>query len=100
MKMSESPMVKLCFLLLIALKLDGNINLSWLLILAPFMIEPATEVFISIVACIYNAIKSFVTNVKRNQDLNTRYNGHRLVWDAKTNTMYGPYNKEENRNDT
>ena len=99
MKMSERPMVKLCFLLLIALKLDGNIDLSWLLILTPFMIESATEVFISIVTCIYNAIKSFATNVKRNQDCNTRYNGHRLVWDAKTNTMYGPHNKEDNVND-
>ena len=97
MKYTKSPMYKLCFLLLVASKLDGNTNLSWSLILAPFMIEQATEVFVSIVGWIYDVIKSLVTNIKRNQEFNTRYtSGPQLYWDATNKKLYSPFETEEN----
>ena len=96
MKYTKNPVFKLFFLLLIALKLDGKTSLSWSLILTPFMIEQATEVFISIVGLIYDVIKNFVVNIKRNQELNTKYtNGPQMYWDATNKKLYSPFDVEE-----
>lgn len=80
------------FIIFLMLKLDGIINWQWIWVFSPFwiiwMIEWGMALFVAI-TCIEpkRKHKYYVPS------------GPRLVWDAKTKTMYGPFDMEDNAND-
>lgn len=78
------------FVIFLMLKLDGIIDWQWIWIFSPFWIVWIAQIAIAIVGAIAN--------------MELRYKGRYvssgapLVWDPKTNTMYGPF-EEDNTND-
>ena len=71
----------MAFIILLVLKLDGIIDWKWFWVFSPFWIVWTAQIAIAIIA--------LISKVKLNHT--SKYaSGHRLVWDAKTNTMYGP----------
>lgn len=78
------------FIIFLMLKLDGIINWQWIWVFSPFwiiwMIEWGMALFVAI-TCIEPKRKRHVPS------------GPRLVWDAKTGTLYGPHDTEDNAND-
>ena len=81
----------LCIIFLI-LKLDGIIQWKWIWIFSPIWIAWIVQAIISIATIIWVAIAN--ATVKSKSKRPPVY-GHRLVWDAKTNTMYGPFDKAD-----
>lgn len=81
------------FIIFLILKLDGIIDWKWIWVFSPFWISWTIQICISIVTIIWVAIANAIVgcNSKR-----TFSSGPRLVWDAKTNTMYGPCMDEDN----
>lgn len=79
----------MAFIILLVLKLDGIINWKWIWVFSPFWIVWSIQIAIAIIA--------LLSKIELNHT--SKYaSGSRLVWDAKTNTMYGP-NMEDNTND-
>lgn len=77
----------MAFIILLVLKLDGIINWKWIWVFSPFWIVWSIQIAIAIIA--------LLSKIELNHT--SKYaSGKPLVWDAKTNTMYGPHNKEEN----
>lgn len=74
------------FIIFLMLKLDGIIDWKWIWIFSPFWIMWIAQIAIAIIV----SIPKIDFNYKG------RYveSGAPLIWDAKTNTMYGP-NMEE-----
>jgi hypothetical protein len=73
------------FIIFLMLKLDGIIQWKWIWIFSPFWILWTIEISLAIFIAF--------PHIKLNHT--SKYaSGSRLVWDAKTNTMYGP-NMEE-----
>ncbi len=76
----------MAFIILLVLKLDGVINWKWIWIFSPFWIVWSIQIAIAIIV--------LLSKIELNHT--SKYApGKPLVWDAKTNTMYGP-NMEEN----
>ena len=75
----------MAFIILLVLKLDGIIDWKWIWIFTPFWIVWIAQITI--------AISVLISKIKFNHEYKYA-SGHRLIWDAKTNTMYGP-NMEE-----
>lgn len=77
------------FIIFLILKLDGIINWKWIWVFSPFWIVWIVEICIDIVMW----IASWELKHKSPYAI-----GDPLVWDAKTNTLYGPWSAEENEN--
>ena len=75
------------FIIFLMLKLDGIINWQWIWIFSPFWIMWIAQISIAIIAAI--------TNMERRHKGKYVASGAPLVWDAKTNTMYGPFEKDK-----
>ena len=86
-----NPLFKILILVPIALKLDGKLDVSWMHIFTPLLIVWAIDVISSIIVIICN----IASNIKRNQEINIRYNGQKLYWDATNKRMYGPFETED-----
>jgi len=76
----------------IILKLCEVICWKWIWVLSPLWIDLAFTTLIFAVMYLVNAICDFVETQKYKR--NTTY-GRPLVWDVKTNTMHGPFEKGE-----
>ena len=94
MKAYKDPALALLYLVMLILKLDGKAeNVSWFIIFAPVLIDLSAEVFVKIVGSVISFIKSITERINANQAF---YSGQKCYWDAKTNTLYGPFDMEEN----
>ena len=81
------------FIIFLILKLDGIIDWKWVWVFSPFWITWAIQICIWIVAVIAKGIAKW----KWNCSITRPYvSGPRLVWDSKTNTLYGPCSAENN----
>lgn len=80
------------FIIFLILKLDGIIQWKWLWVFAPMWVMWIIQFCCVAVVFITNAIKNF--NLKCDI-ARARVSGPSLVWDAKTSTLYGPWNNEE-----
>lgn len=96
MKYLKNPAIALLYLLMLILKLDGKGDISWFMIFSPILIDLSAEVIVKVVGSIYDFVTNITESINRNHE---RYAGQKLYWDAKTNTLYGPYDMEENKND-
>lgn len=75
--------LKLCItIILLALKLDGIIQISWLIVFAPIWFNCLIEMIITI-------ITSIIMQVQKSKFKSYIPQGKRIVWDSKTQTMYG-----------
>lgn len=73
------------FIIFLILKLDGIINWKWIWVFSPFWTTWIVQLcFVAIMA---------IGNWKPKYKTNMSY-GAPLVWDSKTNTMYGPFESE------
>lgn len=72
----------MCFIIFLMLKLDGIIDWKWIWIFSPFWITWIVQIIIAIVVSI--------PKIEFNRKGRYVASGAPLVWDAKTNTMYGP----------
>ena len=77
------------FIIFLILKLDGIIDWQWIWIFSPIWIMWIIKACV----CIVVAIVSFAIKQKYKPHFAS---GNRLVWDAKTNTLYGPCTAEDN----
>lgn len=77
------------FIIFLMLKLDGIINWKWIWVFSPFWIMWTIEVCIAM----FVVLKDFKPKFRSYKPV--RPCGPSLVWDAKTNTMYGPFEKNE-----
>lgn len=75
------------FIILLMLKLDGIIDMKWIWVFSPFWIVWIVEICIAIVMWIASWEPKHKSPVAY---------GEPLVWDAKANTLYGPWSEEEN----
>lgn len=74
--------------MLIALKLDGYLEMSWIWVLSPIWVSILMTMLVTIYAFIAaerEAKKSYKPYIAQ---------GNRLYWDANTQTMYGDCEKE------
>jgi len=76
-------------IILIALKLDGALQASWIWVVSPLWIA----ILINMLSTIIVAIIISFEQKKYNKPLVAQ--GKPLVWDAKTQTMYGPFDEDE-----
>ena len=74
------------FIIFLMLRLDGVINWKWLWVFSPLWIMWCIQVCILIVVVIANW---------QPKNLYRAPSGDPLVWDAKTNTLYGPWSAED-----
>lgn len=89
--------LKLCItIILLALKLDGIIQISWLIVFAPIWFNCLIEMIITIIAFIIMQVQE----LKRERKHKFVPQGKRIVWDAKTQTMYGSPESEADANET
>lgn len=73
-------------LLLIALRLDGQIGWSWLLVLfVPMWVDIILEILVHLIAGLW-------PNRSHKQD---KPYGERLYWDGKNGRMYGPFGEDD-----
>lgn len=79
------------FIIFLVLKLDGIIDWKWFWVFSPFWVVWGIQFALLLVGL----IKSIEFKSK------SKYvaSGDPLVWDAKTGTLYGPFDMEENEND-
>jgi hypothetical protein len=82
------------FIIFLMLKLDGIIDWKWIWIFSPFWIAWCIQVCVCIVAVIVNAIADW-----QPKNMYRAPSGDPLVWDAKTGTLYGPWDGEDNTNE-
>ena len=75
------------FIIFLILKLDGIIDWKWIWIFSPFWIVWIIQLCIAVVAAIVHRERKYKPPV---------VSGDPLVWDAKTNTLYGPWDTEAN----
>ena len=77
------------FIIFLILKLDGIIDWQWIWVFSPLWIVWAIQICITIVAVVIDAI------VNREPKYKSYHvpSGSTLVWDPKTNTMYGPFDE-------
>lgn len=80
------------FIIFLMLKLDGIIDWKWFWVFSPFWIVWIIQICIFIVATTAKAIEKFEYEYCTPR---SSVSGSPLVWDAKTNTMYGPHSREE-----
>ena len=80
--------------LLIAYKLDGFIDWSWIWILFPIWGE---EIVIELLASVLNFIVNSIDKAKENKAYRFKMyaNSTPLYWDNKTKTMYGAFKEKE-----
>lgn len=76
------------FIIFLMLKLDGIINWKWIWVFSPLWIVWILEICIWILWLIKDTCSKY-------KSISPIPSGPRLVWDAKTNTMYGPFSKNE-----
>ena len=81
------------FIIFLILKLDGIIDWKWIWVFSPLWVVWAVQIIISLATIIWVAITNAIVKCKSKR---TFASGPRLVWDAKTNTMYGPCMDEDN----
>lgn len=79
------------FIIFLMLKLDGIIDWKWFWVFSPFWIVWIIQFGLFILG----AIQNMASKCKGKYVAS----GDPLVWDAKTGTLYGPYDMEENEND-
>ena len=77
------------FIIFLMLKLDGIIDWKWIWIFSPFWIVWYIQGYLWVVAVLRNIIA-----VWEPKNLYHAPSGDPLVWDAKTNTLYGPWNNK------
>ena len=73
------------FLIFLILKLDGIINWKWIWVFSPIWITFVIQNCIVIILAIKNRKPKYKPYAVF---------GDPLIWDAKTNTMYGPFENE------
>jgi hypothetical protein len=81
----------MAFIILLVLKLDGIIDWKWFWIFSPFWIVWIAQISVAIICAI--------SNIEFKRNVSHVAPGSPLIWDTKTNTLYGPHNKEDNVND-
>jgi hypothetical protein len=81
------------FIIFLMLKLDGIINWKWIWVFSPFWIMWTLEASIAL----FIVLKDIKPKSRSYKPV--RPCGPNLVWDAKTNTLYGPHSKEDDVND-
>ena len=74
------------FVIFLILKLDGIIDWKWIWIFSPFWIVWIVQLSIAVVAAISKRERKYKPYAS---------SGDPLVWDAKTGTMYGPFDTNE-----
>ena len=79
------------FIIFLILKLDGIVQWKWIWIFSPIWAVWAIQACITAIIAIAKAIANF--EWKRN--VKPVVSGTPLVWDAKTNTLHGPWSTEE-----
>lgn len=82
------------FIIFLILKLDGIIDWKWIWIFSPLWILWAIKISIMIVLQIANAIIK-IANWQPKYKTHVA-SGPSLVWDPKTNELYGPWTAEDN----
>ncbi len=81
------------FIIFLILKLDGIIQWKWIWVFAPLWVVWLIQGFVTIVAMIINGIAKWNIGCSVSS---SRMSGPRLVWDATTNTLHGPWDAENN----
>lgn len=76
------------FIVFLMLKLDGIIDWKWIWIFSPFWIAWIIKCCIAFVSMVVG----YVTKSKHKPYVSS---SPKLVWDQKTNTMYGPFDGKE-----
>lgn len=90
LKISIDGIDIILFIILLICKLDGIIDMKWVWVFCPIW----SAWIISIVGFIITAIATREPKAKHNFAF-----GKPLIWDAKTNTLYGDFN-EVSKNET
>lgn len=87
------------FIIFLMLKLDAIIQWKWVWVFSPIWIGWVIQacaliapIIITIIKIIFESIKALKWECSMAR---SRVSGSPLVWDAKTNTLYGPYNEEQ-----
>lgn len=79
------PINLVTFIIFLILRLDGIINWKWIWIFSPLWIGFVIQACILIILAVKNRKQKYKPYVA---------SGDPLIWDPKTNTMYGPFDKE------
>lgn len=72
-------------IIFIALKLDGVLQWNWIWVVHPIWVYALVDMVVDIIVAI---IMSFENRAKNKPFI---AQGKPLIWDAKTQTMYGPF---------
>lgn len=73
---------------LAALKADGIIDIPWIGVIAPIIINVILGIVIALVAMLWLGIMGIRNSIKANNRFYNTYNSRPLYWDYKTKTMY------------
>ena len=79
------------FIIFLILRLDGIIQWKWIWVFAPIWSVWVIQALITIVAGIANVIAKWQWNCSITRP---NVSGPSLVWDAYTQTLYGPWSAE------
>ena len=79
-------------IILAALKLDGYLNISWLTVILPIIIDVILGLLISLVVLLWLAVVKIREVIRKNNHEKLLYNARTSVnsiyWDYKTQSMY------------
>ena len=79
-------------IILAALKLDGCINITWMVVIAPIIIDVALGLVITLIIMIWFGIMKIHESIKENNYGKHLYNKHTsgnpIYWDYKTQSFY------------
>lgn len=79
-------------LILAALKLDGYLNISWLTVILPIIIDVVLGLLISLIVLLWLAVEKIREAIRKNNYEKLLYNARTSVnsiyWDYKTQSMY------------
>ena len=87
------------FIVFLVWKLDGVVDWKWIWVFSPLWIMWFVQAIVSVVTLIVIAIANAITKANATSTWKRYKSGPSLVWDPKTNTMYGPCMTEDNKGD-
>lgn len=84
------------FIVFLVWKLDGVVDWKWIWVFSPIWITWFVQFIVSVATLIWVAIANGITKANTTSKWKRSKSGASLVWDPKTNTMYGPWTSEDN----
>jgi hypothetical protein len=97
---TNGTVIHLLTLFLVLSKLDGTMEITWMMAFLPFFISYLIPIVCEVICFIFKGIANMINSFKETQKYNTSKpgNGNRLYWDEKNKRMYVPFEVEGNDN--